>query len=246
MRRARFDNIYHSKDSTQNREKISRRAHGRLRECPLVIRVLSEIGVALSMSWVVLEVLMNDQNNPLLIYMIVGIGVIFVPIWLFAFLGTDLLSTTYTPQHRTCFNRSDIGWNLMIVAFFSITFRNLLLSLSFVFLGLLLRLSAVMQYRITHTSVPDDVRRKLNRRLIEKIERSRRHQKIHCGVKCNSSDSMYIVIDSLNQHTVDSMGYKWESAGLFFVSLTPEEIFTIAPMDEVLRMTYDEPMNALL
>jgi hypothetical protein len=92
----------------------------------------------------------------------------------------------------------------------------------------------------TRASVPDDVENKLHNRLITKIERSWWHQKIECEVNCGSADSMYTVIDSLTQQTVDSLGYIWESAGIFYASLIPEEIFTIARTEEVIYIT-DNP-----
>jgi len=117
-----------------------------MRDCPLVVRILNEIGLALLASWVVLAFIINDQNSPLLLYMIIGIGIVFVPIWLFAFLGTNLVYTLPSTQSNRWFNKGDIGlWIISSTFFFMIMFRNLILIFFIVFLGLFFRLSNVIQ-----------------------------------------------------------------------------------------------------
>jgi len=117
-----------------------------MRDCPLIVRILNEIGLASLMSWAVLAFIINDQNNPLLLYMIVGIGIVFVPIWLFAFFGANLIYTLHQTRPNRWFNKGDIGLWIIIWAFFiTVAFRNSILGLSIVFLGLLFRLSNVIQ-----------------------------------------------------------------------------------------------------
>jgi len=103
------------------------------------LRVVCEIGFALFVSWLVLEISINDS---MLTYLIVGIAVVFIPVWLFAIFGTDMLSLQTSTQSSRCLTRGEIGILIMLIAVsLSDSGGGFLLGLAFVFFGFLVRLS---------------------------------------------------------------------------------------------------------
>jgi hypothetical protein len=100
----------------------------------------------------------------------------------------------------------------------------------------LLVFSGYVLWTVTRVSVPDDVRSKLGQDLIERIEAGTSSTVHDCIIACRSIDDAYVVIDTLPSESVEQV---WELLGGFHAFLTPEEIFRIARMDEVIRIDYN-------
>ncbi|TET10425.1 MAG: hypothetical protein E3J86_05755 [Candidatus Thorarchaeota archaeon] len=100
----------------------------------------------------------------------------------------------------------------------------------------LLVFSGFILWSVTRASVPDDVKPKLGQDLIEIIQAGTLATVHDCIIACRSIDDAYIVIDSLPSESVEQV---WELLGGFHAFLTPEQIFRIARMDEVIRIDYN-------
>ncbi|MFW9832620.1 MAG: hypothetical protein ACFFEK_01365 [Candidatus Thorarchaeota archaeon] len=112
-----------------------------MREFTTNLRIACELGFALFVWWMALEITMDEL---LLKYLIIGIAIIFVPIWLFAMFGTDALYPQSTMSQRSYFTRGEAGLTIMLLSVgFSDAFREPIISSAFVLLGFLVRLSAI-------------------------------------------------------------------------------------------------------
>lgn len=100
----------------------------------------------------------------------------------------------------------------------------------------LLVFSGFVLWSVTRASVPDDVKHKLGSDLIERIQAGTLATIHDSIVACRSIDDAYTVIDTLPDESVEQV---WELLGGFHAFLTPEEIFRIARMDEVVRIDYN-------
>ena len=88
----------------------------------------------------------------------------------------------------------------------------------------------------TRASVPDDVKPKLGQDLIERIQAGTLFTIHDCIILCSSTEDTYTVVDTLPSESVENV---WESLGGFHAFLTPAQIFSIARMDEVVRIDYN-------
>lgn len=96
--------------------------------------------------------------------------------------------------------------------------------------------SGAIIWGATRASIPDDVKSKLGQGLIEVIQLGTMNTEHDCIIGCSSSEAMYTVIDSLQDDSVEKI---WKSFGMFRAFLTPEQIFDVARMNEVIRIDYN-------
>ena len=89
---------------------------------------------------------------------------------------------------------------------------------------------------VSRVSVPDDVRGKMGQDLIERIESGTIFTIHDCVIMCSSPDDTYTVVDTLPSESIETV---WENIGGFHAFLTPDQIFSIARMDEVVRIDYN-------
>ncbi len=109
-----------------------------------------------------------------------------------------------------------------------ITTRKIILVVSIVSLLFLL---GFFVGSISRVSVPDDVRGKLGQELIERIENGTIFTVHECIIACSSVEDMHTVVDTLPSNSIETV---WENIGAFHAFLTPDQIFSIARMNEVL------------
>jgi hypothetical protein len=100
----------------------------------------------------------------------------------------------------------------------------------------LLVLSGFFIWSISRVSVPDDVRGKLGQDLIERIEIGTIFTIHDCVIACSSPEDTYTVVDALPSESIETV---WENIGAFHAFLTPDQIFSIARMNEVVRIDYN-------
>ena len=100
----------------------------------------------------------------------------------------------------------------------------------------LLVFSGFTLWSVSRVSVPDDVKQKLGQELIERIQAGTWANIHDCVIMCRSPEDTYTVVDTLPSESVETV---WESIGGFHAFLTPEQIFSIARMDEVVRIDYN-------
>ena len=117
-----------------------------------------------------------------------------------------------------------------------ITTRKYILIVSVVSL---LFLSGFFIGSVNRVSVPDDVRGKLGQDLIERIENGTIFTIHDCVIMCSSPEDTYTVVDTLPSESIVTI---WDSIGGFHAFLTPDQIFSIARMDEVVRIDYNAEM----
>ena len=118
-----------------------------------------------------------------------------------------------------------------------ITTRKFILIVSIVSL---LVLSGFFVGSVSRVSVPDDVRGKLGQELIERIENGTIFTVHDCIIACSSIEDTYTVVDTLPSDSIETV---WENLGAFHAFLTPDQIFSIAKMDEVLFIDYNLVIN---
>ncbi len=114
-----------------------------------------------------------------------------------------------------------------------ITTRKYILIVSVVSL---LVLSGFFVGSVSRVSVPDDVRGKMGHDLIERIETGTIFTIHDCVIMCSSPNDTYTVVDTLPSESIETV---WEYIGGFHAFLTPDQIFSIARMDEVVRIDYN-------
>ncbi|MFW9832482.1 MAG: hypothetical protein ACFFEK_00655 [Candidatus Thorarchaeota archaeon] len=96
--------------------------------------------------------------------------------------------------------------------------------------------SGLTLWLTTRVPVPEDVKQKLSEDLIDRIHSGSLNTKHDCIVACNTSEDMYNVIELLPSEAVEEI---WESFGMFHAFLLPEQIFSLARMNEVVRIDYN-------
>ena len=116
--------------------------------------------------------------------------------------------------------------------------RNSILIVSVVSL---LVLSGFFVWSASRVSVPDDVQGKMGQDLIERIESGTIFTIHDCIIMCSSPEETYTVVDTLPSESIETV---WENLGGFHAFLTPDQIFSIARMDEVVRIDYNAVMTA--
>lgn len=84
--------------------------------------------------------------------------------------------------------------------------------------------------------IPEDVEHKLTQSLIERIEAGTSDTIHDCIIVCNSTEDTYTVVDTLPSESVEQV---WDLLGGFHAFLTPEQIFDLARMDEVVMIDYN-------
>ncbi|MHA1925848.1 MAG: hypothetical protein ACW974_08020 [Candidatus Thorarchaeota archaeon] len=104
----------------------------------------------------------------------------------------------------------------------------------------LLVLSGFLVLSVYRASVPDDVRGKLGQDLIERIENGTIFTIHDCIIMCSSPEDTDTVVDTLPSESIETV---WEYIGGFHAFLTPDQIFSIARMDEVVRIDYNAMMS---
>ncbi len=100
----------------------------------------------------------------------------------------------------------------------------------------LILFSGFTLWSVTRVSVPDDVKQKLNQELIDRIQAGTWANIHDCVIMCSSTEDTFTVVDTLPSESVKDV---WDSLGGFHAFLTPEQIFTIARMDEVVIIDYN-------
>ena len=115
--------------------------------------------------------------------------------------------------------------------------KNILL----VFVASILVFSGFSLWAATRASVPDDVKNKLSQDLIERIQAGTFDTIHDCIIACRSIDDAYTVINTIPNESVEQV---WELLGGFHAFLTPDQIFRIARMDEVVRIDYNAVITA--
>ncbi len=81
--------------------------------------------------------------------------------------------------------------------------------------------------------IPEDVAHKLNAKLIRNIQNGDWISTHESFILCNSTAGMFSVIDALPSDTVEDY---WEMVPTIQAFLTPEQIFSVARMDEVIQI----------
>ena len=119
-----------------------------------------------------------------------------------------------------------------------ITTRKLILIVSVVSL---LVLSGFFVGSVSRVSVPDDVRGKMGQELIERIQNGTIFTIHDCIIACSSIEDTYVVVDTLPSESIETV---WENIGAFHAFLTPDQIFSIARMDEVAFIDYNGVVTA--
>ena len=114
-----------------------------------------------------------------------------------------------------------------------ITTRKFILIISVFSLSVL---SGFLIFSADRVSVPDDVREKMGQDLIERIETGTIFTIHDCVIMCSSPEDTYTVVDTLPSESIETI---WGSIGGFHAFLTPDQIFSIARMDEVVRIDYN-------
>ena len=104
----------------------------------------------------------------------------------------------------------------------------------------LLVLSGFFVWAVSRVSVPDNVRGKLGQDLIERIEIGTIFTIHDCIIMCSSPEDTYTVVDTLPSESIETV---WDSIGGFHAFLTSDQIFSIARMDEVVRIDYNAVMS---
>lgn len=100
----------------------------------------------------------------------------------------------------------------------------------------LLMVSGFTLWLVTRASVPENVKHKLSEDLTERIQAGTFATIHDCIIACRSIDDAYTVIDTIPSESVEQV---WELLGGFHAFLTPDQIFRIARMDEVVRIDYN-------
>ncbi|MFW9963772.1 MAG: hypothetical protein ACFFCX_09425 [Candidatus Sifarchaeia archaeon] len=108
------------------------------------LRLACEIAFALFVTSLAADIVIEDPSAKTFI---IGILLIFGPIWLFAIIGTNIL-TLRSPHTSTFLNRADIGILITVLGISAAdAFSNLLFALVFIYLGLFIRLSTLKNYK---------------------------------------------------------------------------------------------------
>lgn len=100
----------------------------------------------------------------------------------------------------------------------------------------LIVISGFTLWSVTHVAVPEDVEQKLGQELIEKIQNGTLFNIHDCVIMCSSTEDTFTVVDTLPSESVEDV---WDTIGGFHAFLTPEQIFSIARMDEVVHIDYN-------
>lgn len=114
-----------------------------MQECPLVLRIISEIGFTLFITWMALDLAFGGSTWN---FMLFSILILFVPIWLFAIFGTDMITEVhYDPKEF--FNEAEVGIIVMLLGAMTAGFTDPVLSVLIIFCGLLIRFDWLRKHR---------------------------------------------------------------------------------------------------
>ena len=140
-------------------------------------------------------------------------------------------------------NLLDIQLRKRIIFLFSYRvyegFQRMISPKKYIILGsivILVVTSGLTLWLVTRVSIPEDVTSKLGEDLINRIQSGTLTTKHDCIVACTNSEDMYNITDLLPNESVVEV---WESFGMFHAFLFPEQIFSLARMNEVTRIDYN-------
>ncbi|MFX1482551.1 MAG: hypothetical protein ACFFCP_05100 [Promethearchaeota archaeon] len=102
--------------------------------------------------------------------------------------------------------------------------------------------SGFIAWSVTRASVPEDVKDKLGDDLIAHIQQGTWDSIHDCIIMCISTDDAYTVVSTLPSESVETI---WDNLGGFHAFLTPEQIFSIARMNEVVRIDYNAVVTVI-